>query len=90
MSLVGPRPHALAHNDKYAALIDGYLRRHRVQPGITGWAQVSGYRGETDSIEKMEGRVQRDLAYIDNWSLLLDLRIIAKTALLTVFDRNAY
>ncbi len=90
MSLVGPRPHALAHNEKYAALIDGYLGRHRVQPGITGWAQVSGFRGETDTLDKMEGRVKHDLAYIDNWSILLDLKIIAKTAIFGAFDRKAY
>ena len=90
MALVGPRPHALAHNDKYATLIDGYLGRHRVHPGITGWAQVSGYRGETDTLDKMVGRVKHDLAYINNWSILLDLKIIAKTALFAPFDSRAY
>jgi exopolysaccharide biosynthesis polyprenyl glycosylphosphotransferase len=90
MSLVGPRPHAVAHNEKYAALIDGYLGRHRVQPGITGWAQVSGFRGETDTLDKMEARVKHDLAYIDNWSILLDLKIIAKTAIFGAFDSKAY
>ncbi len=90
MSLVGPRPHALAHNEKYAGLIDGYLGRHRVQPGITGWAQVSGYRGETDTLDKMEGRVKYDLAYIANWSVFFDLKIIMKTALMGAFDRRAY
>lgn len=90
MSLVGPRPHALAHNDQYSALIDGYLGRHRVQPGITGWAQVNGLRGETDTLDKMQRRVEHDLAYIDGWSLFLDLRIMFLTVFLTLFDRNAY
>ncbi len=90
MSLVGPRPHALAHNDQYSALIDGYLGRHRVQPGITGWAQVNGLRGETDTLDKMQRRVEHDLAYIDGWSLFLDLRILFLTVFLTLFDRNAY
>lgn len=90
MSLVGPRPHAIAHNDQYAALIDDYLGRHRVQPGITGWAQVNGLRGETDTLDKMQRRIEHDLAYIDRWSLLLDIRILFLTVFLTVFDRNAY
>jgi len=90
MSLVGPRPHALAHNDEYAALIDGYLGRHRVQPGITGWAQVNGLRGETDTPEKMRRRVEHDLTYIEQWSLGLDLKILVVTVVTTLFDRNAY
>lgn len=90
MSLVGPRPHALAHNDQYAELIDDYLGRHRVQPGITGWAQVNGLRGETDTLDKMQRRVEFDLTYIDNWSVLMDLRIMVLTALSLVFDRNVY
>jgi Undecaprenyl-phosphate glucose phosphotransferase len=90
MSLVGPRPHALAHNDQYASVIDGYLGRHRVQPGITGLAQVNGFRGETDTLNKMQGRVEFDLAYIDNWSPLLDLRILFRTVIFTLLDRNAY
>ena len=90
MSLVGPRPHALAHNAKYAALIDDYLGRHRMAPGITGWAQVNGLRGETDTLEKMQNRVESDLAYIDNWSVLLDLKILLQTVVLVVFDRNAF
>lgn len=90
MSLVGPRPHAIAHNDQYAALIDDYLGRHRVQPGITGWAQVNGLRGETDTLDKMQRRIEHDLAYIDQWSLLLDIRILFLTVFLTVFDKNAY
>jgi Undecaprenyl-phosphate glucose phosphotransferase len=90
MSLVGPRPHALAHNDQYAALIDGYLGRHRVQPGITGWAQVNGFRGETDTLEKMQRRVEHDLTYIDGWSLMLDLRILFMTVFNPSAQRNAY
>ncbi len=90
MSLVGPRPHALAHNDQYAVLIDDYLGRHRVLPGITGWAQVKGFRGETDTLDKMQRRVECDLAYIDDWSILLDLRIMLLTVLSLMFDRNAY
>ncbi len=90
MSLVGPRPHALAHNDQYAPLIDGYLGRHRVQPGITGWAQVNGFRGETDTLDKMQRRVEHDLAYIDGWSLFLDLRIIFLTVVTSFSQRNAY
>lgn len=90
MSLVGPRPHAVAHNHQYAALIDDYLGRHRVQPGITGWAQVNGLRGETDTLDKMQRRVEFDLAYIDKWSVLMDLKIIVLTALSLVFDRDVY
>ena len=90
MSLVGPRPHALPHNDRYARQIDDYLGRHRVQPGITGWAQVNGLRGETDTLEKMQRRVDHDLAYIDQWSFTLDLRILALTAFRCTFDRNAF
>ncbi len=90
MSLVGPRPHALAHNDQYAGLIDEYLGRHRVQPGITGWAQVNGFRGETETLEKMQRRVDYDLAYIDHWSLSLDLKILFLTLLRGAFAPNAY
>ena len=79
MSIVGPRPHAVAHNEQYADVIDEYLGRHRVKPGITGWAQVNGLRGETETLEKMQQRVRYDLYYIDNWSLLFDLRIIFRT-----------
>ena len=87
MSLVGPRPHAIAHNEQYSALIDDYLGRHRVQPGITGWAQVNGLRGETDTLEKMQKRVEFDLAYIERWSIAFDLRIIAQTALGVLFHQ---
>ena len=79
MSIVGPRPHALAHNEYYKDLVEAYMQRHKVKPGITGWAQVNGYRGATDTVEKMEKRVAHDLWYIDNWSLWLDLKIIGKT-----------
>jgi putative colanic acid biosynthesis UDP-glucose lipid carrier transferase len=81
LSLVGPRPHAVVHNEKYRAIIQGYMLRHMVKPGITGWAQVNGWRGETAELVKMEERVRHDLEYIRNWSVLLDLKII----LLTVF-----
>ena len=81
MSVVGPRPHALAHNDFYQARIPNYLRRTWLKPGITGWAQINGWRGETDEDWKMEVRVQHDLWYVENWSLALDLYII----LMTVF-----
>ena len=91
MSIVGPRPHAVAHNEQYRKLITGYMVRHKVKPGITGWAQVNGYRGETDSLEKMQARVDYDLDYLRNWSLQLDLKIIIKTVLV-VFkgDPTAY
>jgi Undecaprenyl-phosphate glucose phosphotransferase len=84
MSLVGPRPHALSHNREYEQKIALYARRHNVLPGITGWAQVNGFRGETDTEEKMRRRVDHDLYYIDNWSLWLDLRILA----MTLFSRG--
>ena len=79
MSLVGPRPHAVAHDQLYAEQIDDYLGRHRVKPGITGWAQVNGYRGETRTVADMRRRIELDLEYIDSWSLWLDLRILART-----------
>jgi putative colanic acid biosynthesis UDP-glucose lipid carrier transferase len=90
MSIVGPRPHAVAHNETYRQLIKAYMVRHKVKPGITGWAQIHGHRGETDRIEKMQARVEYDLEYLRNWSLLLDLQIIAKTVRLVFFDRKAY
>ena len=90
MSLVGPRPHAVAHNEVYRKLISGYMIRHKVRPGITGWAQVNGLRGETRTVDKMQRRVQYDLEYLRNWSLGLDLKIIVKTALLILKDPNAY
>jgi putative colanic acid biosynthesis UDP-glucose lipid carrier transferase len=79
MSIVGPRPHAVAHNEMYRKLIKSYMIRHKVRPGITGWAQVNGLRGETDTVEKMRARVDYDLDYLRNWSLGLDLKIIWKT-----------
>jgi putative colanic acid biosynthesis UDP-glucose lipid carrier transferase len=90
MSLVGPRPHAVAHNELYRKLISGYMIRHKVRPGITGWAQVNGMRGETDTLEKMDARIRYDLDYIRNWSLWLDCKILARTALLLLRDDNAY
>jgi putative colanic acid biosysnthesis UDP-glucose lipid carrier transferase len=90
MSIVGPRPHAVAHNEQYRALIKGYMRRHKVKPGITGWAQVNGWRGETDTVEKMEKRVQYDLDYISSWNLGLDIKIIVMTVWTVLRGRNAY
>ena len=90
MSIVGPRPHAVAHNELYRKLIKAYMVRHKVKPGITGWAQVNGHRGETDTVEKMQARVEYDLEYLRNWSLGFDLQIIARTVKLVFFDRNAY
>ncbi len=90
MSIVGPRPHAVAHNEQYRELIKAYMVRHKVKPGITGWAQIHGYRGETDTIEKMKARVEYDLEYLRNWSLALDLKIILRTVPLMIFDRGAY
>ncbi len=90
MSIVGPRPHAVAHNEMYRQLIKAYMVRHKVKPGITGWAQVHGLRGETETVEKMQARVEYDLEYLRNWSLGLDLQIIARTVKVVFFDRNAY
>ena len=90
MSLVGPRPHALSHDREYEQRIVLYARRHNVKPGITGWAQIHGLRGEIDSDEKIESRVEHDLYYIDNWSLALDLRILVRTVLSATSYRNAY
>jgi Undecaprenyl-phosphate glucose phosphotransferase len=90
MSLVGPRPHAVAHNEQYRKIISGYMIRHKVRPGITGWAQVNGFRGETDTVDKMTGRVKLDLEYLNNWSIWLDIRILIRTVLLIVRDEKAY
>jgi len=90
MSIVGPRPHAVAHNEQYRQIIKAYMVRHKVKPGITGWAQVNGHRGETDTVEKMQARVEYDLEYLRNWTLGLDLQIIARTVKLVFFDHNAY
>jgi putative colanic acid biosynthesis UDP-glucose lipid carrier transferase len=90
MSIVGPRPHAVAHNEQYRKLIKGYMLRHKVKPGITGWAQVNGLRGETDTLDKMRSRIQYDIDYMRNWSLGFDLMIIGKTLLVVWRDQNAY
>jgi putative colanic acid biosysnthesis UDP-glucose lipid carrier transferase len=90
MSIVGPRPHAVSHNESYRKLIKGYMVRHKVKPGITGWAQVCGYRGETETIDKMEKRIEYDLEYLRTWSVTLDLWIIIKTVLVIFTDRKAY
>ncbi|RJG05777.1 undecaprenyl-phosphate glucose phosphotransferase [Noviherbaspirillum cavernae] len=90
MSVVGPRPHALQHNEMYKDLLELYMLRHRVKPGITGWAQIHGHRGETDTVDKMAKRVQFDLHYIQNWSLWMDIRIIAWTAFKGWTGANAY
>lgn len=90
MSIVGPRPHAVAHNEEYKELVDSYMKRHKVKPGITGLAQVSGYRGETDTLDKMQKRVEMDLQYINSWSVLLDLKIIFKTLFKGFVNPNAY
>ncbi|WP_296251692.1 undecaprenyl-phosphate glucose phosphotransferase [Pseudomonas sp. UBA4194] len=89
MALVGPRPHAIAHNHYYCDKLMAYMARHRIKPGITGLAQVSGFRGETDTLDKMQGRLERDLAYINHWSLWLDIKILLKTPF-TLFSRNIY
>jgi putative colanic acid biosynthesis UDP-glucose lipid carrier transferase len=91
MSVVGPRPHAVSHNETYRKLINGYMIRHKVKPGITGWAQVNGARGETDIIDKMQSRIEFDLEYLRNWSLRLDLQIVARTVVKMVRrDPEAY
>jgi putative colanic acid biosynthesis UDP-glucose lipid carrier transferase len=90
MSIVGPRPHANAHNEQYRKLIKGYMIRHMVKPGITGWAQVNGFRGETDTLDKMEGRIAYDLDYLRNWSVWLDIKIIWMTATSMFRDKNAF
>jgi putative colanic acid biosynthesis UDP-glucose lipid carrier transferase len=90
MSIVGPRPHAVAHNDEYRQLIPGYMLRHLMKPGITGLAQVNGWRGETYTLYKMQKRVEYDMEYIRRWSLGLDIRIIFVTAFKTLYDKNAY
>jgi len=90
MSIVGPRPHAVSHNEMYRKLIKGYMVRHKVKPGITGWAQVNGCRGETDTLDKMQNRIDYDLDYLRNWSLRLDLYIILRTIKLVSKDQQAY
>jgi putative colanic acid biosynthesis UDP-glucose lipid carrier transferase len=90
MSLVGPRPHASAHNEQYRKLISGYMLRHKVKPGLTGLAQVRGWRGETDTLEKMQRRIDCDHEYIRDWSLWLDVKILVQTPLIVFSGRNAY
>lgn len=90
MSIVGPRPHAVAHNEQYRGLIKGYMLRHKVKPGITGWAQVNGFRGETDTLNKMAARIEYDLDYLRSWSISLDLWIILRTVKVVLGRDNAY
>ncbi len=90
MSIVGPRPHAVAHNEEYRPLIKGYMLRHAVKPGITGWAQINGWRGETSTLDKMQRRIEYDLWYIRNWSFWLDIRIILMTIVRGFYDKSAY
>ncbi len=93
LSLVGPRPHAVhakAADRQYDEVVDGYFARHRVKPGITGWAQIHGWRGETDSKEKIQRRVEHDLYYIENWSMMLDLYILLRTPFAVLNMQNAY
>ena len=90
MSIVGPRPHAVAHNEQYRKLVEGYMLRHKVKPGITGWAQINGFRGETKTIDKMVKRVEYDLDYIHRWSIWMDFRIILTTIYKGFVDKNAY
>jgi len=90
MSIVGPRPHALAHDERFAEVLARYANRGQVKPGITGLAQVEGLRGETETLDKLEARLAKDLAYVNNWSLWLDMKIIARTFALGFLGRNAY
>ncbi|MEL5666552.1 undecaprenyl-phosphate glucose phosphotransferase [Serratia ureilytica] len=90
MSIVGPRPHAVVHNEQYRKMISGYMLRHKMKPGITGWAQINGWRGETDTLEKMEKRVEFDLEYIHNWTLWLDIKIIFLTIFKGFVNKSAY
>jgi putative colanic acid biosynthesis UDP-glucose lipid carrier transferase len=90
MSLVGPRPHASAHNERYRKLIRGYMLRHKVKPGITGLAQVEGFRGETETLDKMQKRIDCDHRYIREWSVWLDLRILLRTFFVVFKQENAY
>ena len=90
MSFVGPRPHASGHNKEYRGLIKGYMLRHKVKPGLTGWAQIHGFRGETDTLDKMEKRVQYDLDYLRNWNVMLDIYIVLRTVYVVVTGKNAY
>ena len=89
MSIVGPRPHAIAHNEMYRKLITGYMIRHKVRPGITGWAQVNGLRGETDTLEKMQARIDYDIDYLRNYSPKLDMYIIFMTVIILAKGQNS-
>jgi len=90
MSIVGPRPHAVSHNEQYRSLIEGYMLRHKVKPGITGWAQINGWRGETDTLDKMQKRVEYDLEYIREWSVWFDIKIIVLTVFKGFVHKSAY
>jgi putative colanic acid biosysnthesis UDP-glucose lipid carrier transferase len=90
MSLVGPRPHPVNLNEKFRKIVPGYMLRHKVRPGITGLAQLKGYRGETDTTEKMEKRVEYDLRYLREWTVLLDIEILLRTVFVFLFQRKAY
>lgn len=90
MSLVGPRPHANVHNEEYRSLIKGYMLRHKVKPGITGLAQVNGWRGETDTLEKMQKRIECDHQYIREWSVMMDFKILLRTVWVVFARQNAY
>ena len=90
MSIVGPRPHAIVHNELYKSQIDNYMKRHKVKPGITGWAQINGFRGETDTLEKMQKRVEFDLYYIEHWSIVFDLKIILLTIAQVIKPKDVY
>jgi putative colanic acid biosynthesis UDP-glucose lipid carrier transferase len=90
MSIVGPRPHAMEHNEMYKDVIDSFMQRHRVKPGITGWAQVNGWRGGTDTVDQMRGRIELDLYYIEHWSLTFDIKILFLTLIRGFLHKNAY
>jgi putative colanic acid biosynthesis UDP-glucose lipid carrier transferase len=90
MSVIGPRPHAVAHNEEYRKVVDYYMLRHKVKPGITGWAQVNGARGETETVDKMKTRIEYDLEYIRNWSLWLDFKIVMFTLTKGFMGKNVY
>ena len=90
MSVVGPRPHAVAHNEEYRKRVAFYMLRHKMKPGITGWAQVNGWRGETDTLDKMQKRIDFDLEYIRNWSLWMDFKILLATLTKVFVNKNAY
>ena len=90
MSLVGPRPHAVDHNEAYAKTIRSYFARHRVKPGLTGWAQVHGLRGEIKNLDEMKARVKYDIYYAENWSLMFDMKILVMTFVVCLIGRNAY